>query len=126
MGTGNPAIHYVTAVGLIAWGQWAVELMVHTALLPEGTRQWNSLCPLPHWGASLTSGLTALALGSGAALAHFLSGLEQWAMYLLQYTTTMLGSSGRRDSCNTAGGGGVQSTFSRIFHISFAFSGQVP
>ena len=43
VGNGAPAMHRHTT-----WGQWAVELLKHTAALPRGRGQWNSCATLPH------------------------------------------------------------------------------
>ena len=55
VGSGTPAIHYLTA-----WGQWAVELLQCTASLPRGSVQWNPSNALPHCLGVVGSGPTAI------------------------------------------------------------------
>ena len=54
---------------LNAWGQWAVQLLQHTASLGGGSGQCNSFNTLPHC-------------------------LRQWALELLQYTSSLPGAAG--------------------------------
>ena len=62
--SGIPAVHYLTARG-----QWAVELMKHTASLHSGSGQCNACNALPHrLGAEVSGTLTThcfTASGSG-------------------------------------------------------------
>ena len=61
----------------IAWGRWAVELLLCTATLSRVSGQWNSCNALPHCLG---------AVGSGALVMHRHTAWGQWAVQLLQYT----------------------------------------
>ena len=53
---------------LTAWGQWTVQLLQCTALLPWGSVQWNSCNALPHCVG---------AVGTGTPAMHCLTAWEQ-------------------------------------------------
>ena len=91
VGSGTPSVHYLTALTLphclgaarsgtpsvhclAALGQWAVELLRHTAALPWGSGQWDSRSTLLH---SLHS-LGALSSGTVAAHCHNAWDTRQW------------------------------------------------
>ena len=57
VGSGNPAMHYLTALG-----QWAVELLQCTASLPGGSGQCNLRNALPHCPGSVGSGTLGTSL----------------------------------------------------------------
>ena len=95
---------------LTAWGQWAVELLQYTATPPGDGGQWNSCNARTHqlgrWGVlprrqSLPkerNSCNALphclgATGGGSSAMHYHTVLGQWALELLQCTTTLPGGS---------------------------------
>ena len=94
----NPAaIHCLTA-----WGQWAVDLLQHTASLPGGSGQWNTCNTLPHclggsgqWTSCNTLPHCLGAVGSRPPAIHCLTAWGQWAVELLQYTASLPGGSGQ-------------------------------
>ena len=101
-----------------------MDLLKHTASLPGGSGQWTSCNTLPHCLGAVGSGTPAIhclptwravgsgppaihcvtawgALGSGPPATHCLTDSGQWAVPLLQYTTSLPRGSGQWTSCNT-------------------------
>ena len=76
---------------LTTWGQWAVELLQCTALLPGGSGQCNSRNALPHCMG---------AVGGGTPAMHCLTAWGQWVVELLQCIAPLPRGSGRWNSCN--------------------------
>ena len=79
VGSGTPAMHYLTARG-----QWALELLQYTASLPGGSGQSNSCNALPHCLGAVGGATPAMhcptawgAMGSGTLAMHRLTALEQ-------------------------------------------------
>ena len=62
---------------VVGRGQWAVELVHHTATPPGGCGQWNSCYALPHCLG---------AVGSATPALHCHIARGQWVVQLLQYT----------------------------------------
>ena len=75
VGSGPPSMHCSTAWGqwavdllqhtaslpcLTAWGLWAVDLLQCTAPLPGGSGQWTSCNALPHSLGAVGSGTPAM------------------------------------------------------------------
>ena len=87
VGSGPPAIHYLTARG-----QRAADLLQCTAPLPGGSGQWTSCNALPH---------RLGAVGSGNPAMHCHTSWGQWAVDLLQCTAPLPGGSGQCNSCNS-------------------------
>ena len=105
-----------------AWGLWAVEIVLRTAALPEGSGEWYSRRSLPPslgavgqaspaihcrpaWGSgqwyscdTLRHGLGAV--GSGPPATHCLTAWGQWAVGLLQCAAPLPGGRGQWISCN--------------------------
>ena len=106
-----------------ACGLWAVEILLRTATLPEGSGEWYScrtlpLCLgavdraspaihcLPAWGSGQWSSCDILphclgAMGSATPATHFLTAWGQWAVELLPYTASLPGGSGQWNPGNT-------------------------
>ena len=59
-----------------------MQLLPCTASLPWGNGQWNSCNTPPHYGG---------AVGNGTRAIHCLTALGQWAVQLLQHTTSRPG-----------------------------------
>ena len=106
-----------------AWGLWAVEILLHTAALPEGSGEWYSCHSLPPclgavgraspaihcrraWGSGQWISCDALrhgpgAGGSGSPAMHCLTAWGQWTVQLPQYTAPLPRGSGQWNSANT-------------------------
>ena len=106
-----------------AWGLWAVEILLHTAALPEGSGEWYSCHSLPPclgavgrpspaihcrraWGSGQWNSCNTLrhgpgAGGSGSPAMHCLTAWGQWTVQLPQYTAPLPGGIGQWNSCNT-------------------------
>ena len=101
VGIGNLASHC-----LIAWGQWAVVLLPYTASLPEavGSGPLRRTVPRPGGRGQRNSCNTPPqcpgAGGSGSPAMHCRTAWGQWAVDLLQYTSSLPGGSGRWTSCD--------------------------
>ena len=92
---------------LVGSGQWAMELLLCIATLPGGSGQWNSCHAPPHCLGAMGSGTPAMhcltAWGQWTVqLLHLRCHTAQgrWAVELLICTATLLGGSGRWNSCN--------------------------
>ena len=105
-----------------AWGLWAVEIVLHTAALHEGSGEWYSCHSLPPclgavgraspaihcrraWGSVQWNSCDTLrhgpgAGGSGSPAMHCLTAWGQWTVQLLQCTASLPGGSGQCNSCN--------------------------
>ena len=69
VGSATPTMQCLTACG-----QWAMELLLCTAMLPEGSGLWNSCNALPHCLG---------VVGTGTPVMHRHIAWGQWAMQLL-------------------------------------------
>ena len=112
VGCGTLATHCLTA-----WGRWAVELLSCTATLPGGSGSCNSCNALPHRSGAVGSGTPVMrgpiswgdgescpgggrCLKSGTPPMHCHTAWGQWAVQLMQCTTSLPGGSGQWNSCN--------------------------
>ena len=94
VGSGSLAACHLTAS---ASGQWAVDLLRHTALLPSGSEQWySSTTPAKQccivsgqWYSRKTQPHCLGAAGSGSPIGHCLTACGQWAVNLLWHTTSL-------------------------------------
>ena len=101
-----------------AWGLWAVEIVLRTASLPEGSGEWYSRRSLPPSLGAVGRASPAIHCRPAWASGQWYScdtlrhGLGQWAVDLLQRTASLPGGSGQWDFCNAllhclgAGGSG--------------------
>ena len=113
MGSGNPA--FLGARGsatramqrLTAYGQWALQLREYIASLRGAGEQCNSRNTLPHCPGTLGSATLTIqcthckgAVGNGTRAIHCETAWGQWAVGLLQDTTSRIRGSGQCNSCN--------------------------
>ena len=90
-----------------ARGQWAVQLLQCTAIVPTASGQWNSLqctATMPG-GSGQCNSCNALphclgAMGSGTPAMHCHTSWRQWVVELVQCTTMLSWGSGQLNSCN--------------------------
>ena len=105
-----------------AWGLWAVEIVLRTAALPEGSGEWYSRRSLPpslgavgraspaihcrpawgsgQWYSCDTPRHGLGAVGSGPPATHCLTAWGQWAVGLLQCAAPLPGGKGQWIPCN--------------------------
>ena len=84
-----------------AWGQWAVELLQHTAAPPGGSGKWNPCghTVLGQWAVVRSYCLGAV--GTRSPSAHRRTTLGQRAVEFLRYTAAQPWSSGKWIACGT-------------------------
>ena len=91
---------------LTAWGQWAVQLLQYTAILPGGSGECNSCNALPHclggsgqWNSCNSLPHCLGAVGSGTLARHCNTALAQWAVERMSRTASLSEGSGQWNSC---------------------------